>query len=103
VTAIAVPLARPPPDDLPISGKGPQHSVSAVSDLDGFTRDELVAAVRRVESDRQESIRLSGQMLAALHDTHGLSWPAIAKLTGITQSTAHRRAQRYLVDPGTET
>jgi hypothetical protein len=34
--------------------------------------------------------------LATLHDLHGLSWPMISRLTGISQSTAHRRAQPYL-------
>jgi hypothetical protein len=41
-------------------------------------------------------LQWSGRLLAALHDTHELSWPAIARLTGIPQSTAHRRAQPYL-------
>jgi DNA-directed RNA polymerase specialized sigma24 family protein len=61
-----------------------------------MSQAELIAAVRRVESDRAESLQLSGRLLAALHDVHGLSWPAIARLTGISQSTAHRRAQPYL-------
>jgi hypothetical protein len=61
-----------------------------------MSQAELVAAVRKVESDREESLRLSGRLLATLHDVHGLSWPLIARLTGISQSTAHRRAQPYL-------
>jgi hypothetical protein len=74
-----------------------------VVDPDDLSREELVAEVRRVESERAESLNLSGRLLAALHDQHGLSWPVIARLTGITQTTAHRRAQEYLIDPGTET
>ncbi|GAA1312006.1 hypothetical protein GCM10009610_30400 [Pseudonocardia xinjiangensis] len=45
---------------------------------------------------RNDTLRWSGRVLAALHDVHGLSWPAIARLTDIPQSTAHRRAQPYL-------
>jgi len=73
-----------------------------VSDLGELTQAELIDAVRKVEDDRGESLRLSGRMLAALHDVHGLSWPKIARLTGISQSTAHRRAQPYLVAEGPE-
>jgi hypothetical protein len=54
------------------------------------------AAARRVEATRDDTLHWSGRLLAALHDTHHLSWPAIARLTGIPQSTAHRRAQPYL-------
>jgi hypothetical protein len=65
-------------------------------DLSALSQDELIAAARRVEATRDETLRWSGRLLAALHDTHNLSWPAIARLTGIPQSTAHRRAQPYL-------
>jgi hypothetical protein len=65
-------------------------------DLSALSQDELVAATRRVEATRDETLQWSGRLLAALHDTHELSWPAIARLTGIPQSTAHRRAQPYL-------
>jgi DNA-directed RNA polymerase specialized sigma24 family protein len=67
-----------------------------VSDLGGMSQAELIAAVRKVEDERAESLNLSGRMLATLHDVHRLSWPSIARLTGISQSTAHRRAQPYL-------
>ncbi|MHA6619659.1 helix-turn-helix domain-containing protein [Pseudonocardia sp. DLS-67] len=65
-------------------------------DLSALSQDELVDAARRVEATRDETLQWSGRLLAALHDTHQLSWPAIARLTGIPQSTAHRRAQPYL-------
>ena len=65
-------------------------------DLSALSQDELVAATRRVEATRDETLQWSGRLLAALHDRHELSWPAIARLTGIPQSTAHRRAQPYL-------
>jgi IclR-like helix-turn-helix domain-containing protein len=65
-------------------------------DLSALSQDELVAATRRVEATRDDTLQWSGRLLAALHDTHQLSWPAIARLTGIPQSTAHRRAQPYL-------
>jgi len=68
--------------------------------LDGdrseLSQEELGAAARRVEATRDETLQWSGRLLAALHDRHRLSWPAIARLTGIPQSTAHRRAQPYL-------
>jgi hypothetical protein len=65
-------------------------------DLSVLSQDDLIMAARRVESMRDETLRWSGRLLAALHDLHGLSWPAIARLTGIPQSTAHRRAGPYL-------
>jgi hypothetical protein len=65
-------------------------------DLSAMSQDELVAAARRVEATRDDTLQWSGRLLAALHDTHHLSWPAIARLTEIPQSTAHRRAQPYL-------
>jgi hypothetical protein len=65
-------------------------------DISAMSQDELVAAARRVEATRDDTLHWSGRLLAALHDTHHLSWPAIARLTGIPQSTAHRRAQPYL-------
>lgn len=65
-------------------------------DLSALSQDELISAARRVEGIRDETLGWSGRLLAALHDVHGLSWPAIARLTGIPQSTAHRRAQHYL-------
>ena len=65
-------------------------------DLSALSQEELIAATRRVESTRDETLQWSGRLLAALHDVHQLSWPAIARLTGIPQSTAHRRAQPYL-------
>ncbi|MFD1533343.1 hypothetical protein [Pseudonocardia aurantiaca] len=67
-----------------------------MSDLGGMSQAELIAAIRKVEGERDESLRLSGRLLAALHDVHGLSWPQITRLTGISQTTAHRRAQPYL-------
>ncbi|MGH3586286.1 MAG: helix-turn-helix domain-containing protein [Pseudonocardia sp.] len=65
-------------------------------DLSALSQAELVAAAQRVEATRDETLKWSGRLLAALHDTHQLSWPAIARMTGIPQSTAHRRAQSYL-------
>jgi hypothetical protein len=65
-------------------------------DLSALSQDELIAATKRVEATRDDTLQWSGRLLAALHDTHELSWPAIARLTGISQSTAHRRAQPYL-------
>jgi hypothetical protein len=72
-------------------------------DLSGLTQEELVSVARRVETTRDDTLKWSGRVLATLHDLHGLSWPTIARLTGISQTTAHRRAQPYLVaDDGTE-
>jgi len=66
-------------------------------DLTALSEDELIEAAQRVEKIRDDTLRWSGRVLAELH-SRGLSWPAIARLTGITQSTAHRRAQDYLRD-----
>jgi hypothetical protein len=65
-------------------------------DLSALSKDELISVARRVEDTRDDTLRWSGRVLAALHDVHGLSWPAISRLTDIPQSTAHRRAQPYL-------
>ena len=72
-----------------------------MDDPGDMTQAELISAVRRVESDRDDSLRLSGRLLAALHDQHSESWPAISRLTGIPQSTAHRRAGPFLRAEGT--
>jgi len=71
-------------------------------DLSALSQDELISVARRVEDTRDDTLRWSGRVLATLHDVHGLSWPAIARLTGISQSTAHRRAQPYLTAGGDE-
>lgn len=72
--------------------------------LGDLSREELIAAVRMLEAERAESLNRSGRMLAELHDRHGLSWPAIADVTGISQTTAYRRATPFLAsETGPET
>lgn len=58
--------------------------------------DGLIQAAREIETARDESLALSGRVLAELHDRCGLSWPQIERETGIPRSTAHRRAEPYL-------
>lgn len=65
------------------------------SDLSKVTRDELLEAIDQAETTRRAAPEWSGRLLAALHRT-GMSWPQIARVTGIKQSTAHRRAEKYL-------
>jgi hypothetical protein len=64
--------------------------------------DGLIAAVREIERTRDESLALSGRVLAELHDRCGLSWPAVERATGVPRSTAHRRAEPFLRAPEDE-
>jgi hypothetical protein len=65
-------------------------------DFKGLSDDELVAAILRSEEERRAGRERTGRMLAELHRRGRLSWPAIARLTGIRQTTAYDLAQPYL-------
>lgn len=63
--------------------------------VDGLSVEDLLAAVRQAESVRAASRERTGRLLAVLH-SRGLSWPAIARATGIRQTTAYDWAKPYL-------
>ena len=66
-------------------------------DLTRLTDDELVAAIQRSEEARRLGRERTGRLLAELHRRGRLSWPAIARLTGVRQTTAYELAQPFLV------
>jgi hypothetical protein len=65
------------------------------SDLSKATRDELIEGIEQTKLLGREATKWSGRLLAALYRT-GKSWPEIARLTGLPQTTAYRQAQPYL-------
>ena len=65
---------------------------SGLSEVD---TDDLVSGAQHSERLRAETPGLTGRLLAELH-RRGHSWPVIARMTGISQSTAFRRADPYL-------
>ena len=66
--------------------------------LDGLTDDEVIDAVRAAERIRAASRERTGRRLAELN-ARGHSWPAIARATGIKQTTAYDWARPYLDHP----
>lgn len=64
-------------------------------DLTKLSELELINGIQQAESIGDAAPEWSGRLLAALHAV-GRSWPEIAILTGVSQTTAYRRAERYL-------
>lgn len=64
-------------------------------DLSSVDVDDLVLGARQAEYIRDRAPEISGRLLAELH-RRGHSWPEIAKMTGIPQTTVFRRADPYL-------
>lgn len=64
-------------------------------DLSKVSEEELIAGIQQAELVNDEAPEWSGRLIAALYRT-GKSWPQIAKLTGLKQTTAFRRAAKYL-------
>lgn len=68
-----------------------------------LTDDELITAARLSGELYREGPEQTGRLLAELYTRDRLSWPEIARRTGIRQTTVYRWAQRYLPpDPGME-
>ena len=61
-----------------------------------LTSDELIAAIQRSEELRKAGRQRTGRLLAELHRRGQLSWPAIARTTGIRQTTAYELALPFL-------
>ena len=75
----------------------------ALGDVTSMTDDQLVSAIKKSEEIRKAGRERTGRLLAELHRRGNLSWPAIARLTGIRQTTAYELAQEFLVaDAGEE-
>jgi transcriptional regulator of acetoin/glycerol metabolism len=64
-------------------------------DLSKVDPAELAQGVKDAEMAGDKAPGWSGRLIAALH-RHGKSWSEIAALTGVSQTTAYRRAQTYL-------
>ena len=64
-------------------------------DLSQVDRAELIRGIKRAELIFTAAPLWSGRLLAVLYRT-GLSWPEVAQLTGLSRSTAWRRAEPYL-------
>ena len=71
------------------------HSYRA-SELVELTDEELIAAIQQSEEARRTGRERSGRLLAELHRRGRLSWPAIARSTGLRQTTAYELAEPFL-------
>ncbi|MEK6438954.1 hypothetical protein [Pseudonocardia sp. T1-2H] len=78
------------PDDLDDLARQLSGAVGSL------TEAEILEAVRQAEEIHLASRARSGRLLAELHG-RGLSWPAIARATGLSQTTAYQWAQPYLM------
>lgn len=73
------------------------------AEITDLTDEQLLIAIQRSEEIRRRGRERSGRLLAELHRRGHLSWPAIARRTGIRQTTAYEMAQPYIVvDDGPE-
>jgi hypothetical protein len=66
----------------------------SATDLSKVSDEELLAGVRTSEMAFERSPLWSGRFIAELKRRH--SWSEIVKMTGLPQTTLHRRAQPYL-------
>ena len=71
-------------------------------DLGGLSNDELVSALVTYEDARRTGRERAGRMLAELYRRGGYSWPLLARLTGMRQTTAYDMAKPFLVDDGAD-
>jgi hypothetical protein len=72
-------------------------------DVAELSDDELITAARLSGDLQRSGPERTGRLLAELYGRDRLSWPKIAELTGIGQTTAYNWAQPYLPpDEGTE-
>lgn len=65
-------------------------------DLSTVDPQELAQGVRDAERTTGQAPGWSGKLLAAMHEYAELSWSQIAEMTGVTQTTAYRRALPFL-------
>lgn len=82
------------------SGRSDEEPAFGLADLADLTDDQLLARIRRIEEARREGREQAGRMLAELQRRGRLSWPVIARETGLGQTTAYRLAQRYRTTDG---
>ena len=66
----------------------------SASDLSKVPDEDLVTGVCNAEMAIERAPAWSGRFIAELKRRH--SWSELVKLTGLPQTTLHRRAQPYL-------
>jgi hypothetical protein len=66
------------------------------NNVTNLTTNELLAAIQHSEDLRKAGRARTGRLLAELHRRGQLSWPAIARATGIRQTTAYELALPFL-------
>lgn len=65
------------------------------SDLTKSDLETLIKGVQQAERVYDEAQQWSGQLVAELK-RRGLSWPVLAKMTGLPQTNLARRGRPYL-------
>jgi hypothetical protein len=68
------------------------------SDLSRADQETLIDGVRSAELAFDKAQEWSGRLVAALKQHHGLSWPALERLTDVPKGTLIRRAQPFLAE-----
>lgn len=71
------------------------------SDLSKADDETLLAGIRDAEMTYAKAQEWSGKLIAELKRRGTLSWPAIARETGVPHPTLIRRAKPYLPDSAT--
>lgn len=64
-------------------------------DLSKISPDLLAQGVKDAETAGKEGPDWSGRLIAAMH-RQAMSWSQIAAMTGLPQTTAYRRAEKYM-------
>lgn len=65
------------------------------ADLATVDTEDLIRSAKEAEQVYAIAPLISGKVIAELH-RRGLSWSEIVRLTGIRQTTAHRRAEPFM-------
>jgi transcriptional regulator of acetoin/glycerol metabolism len=64
-------------------------------DLSKVDPESLAQGVKDAETAGKEGPDWSGRLIAAMH-RQGRSWSQIAAMTGLPQTTAYRRAEKFM-------
>lgn len=69
---------------------------------DSLTDDELISLISTWGELRRSAPQRLGQAIAVLYERERLSWPEIARRTGVPAMTAHGWARPYLAEEDQE-
>jgi hypothetical protein len=72
------------------------------SDLTTADQETLIAGVKDSEWTHDQTAEWTGKLVAELKRRGDLSWPALARLTGVPHPTLIRRARPYLPPSATD-